>query len=310
MELKIISPTEDGFIKNIEFNFEELKTEMASRLVKYEGLVYNEESIQDAKKDRATLNKLHKALSDKRIVIKKLCLAPYVKFEAQIKELSALIQQPMLAIDNQVKGYETQKKETKQKQIVKFWEKSESSAKTLIKFESVFNDKWLNATVSMTKVETEITALFDRVENEMQVIKDLKTEFEGQVVSVYLQGFSIARALTENTRLLENKRLHEAYLEEQRIKKEQQAQAAEARRKALEDQKLLPAAAPVQKTAEPEKVEVRADIPKEAPKVEQIEDPVQQIDFRVWATKAQLSDLKGFLAANGIRYGRVTQEAA
>ena len=33
MELKIYSPTEDGFIQKIEWNFEELKTEIAEKLV-------------------------------------------------------------------------------------------------------------------------------------------------------------------------------------------------------------------------------------------------------------------------------------
>ena len=48
--------------ERIEWNYEELKAEIAERVQHYETLVYTDETIKEAKADRANLNKLKKAL--------------------------------------------------------------------------------------------------------------------------------------------------------------------------------------------------------------------------------------------------------
>ena len=63
MEFKIINPTEDsGFLQNIEFNFDELKSELSKSLEKYQGLTYTEETLKEGKTDKANLNKLKEAI--------------------------------------------------------------------------------------------------------------------------------------------------------------------------------------------------------------------------------------------------------
>lgn len=109
MELKIYNPHEDGFIKAIEWNYEELKAELSQKLEQYKGLVYTEDQIKEAKADRAKLNALATAIDDKRKQIKKQCLQPYEQFEAQIKDLLAVIKEPVALIDSQIKGYEEEK---------------------------------------------------------------------------------------------------------------------------------------------------------------------------------------------------------
>ena len=61
MELKIISPQEGGFVKEIQWNNEELKAEISEKMQDYKNLVFTEETIKEAKKDRANLNKLKNA---------------------------------------------------------------------------------------------------------------------------------------------------------------------------------------------------------------------------------------------------------
>jgi len=49
MELKIYNPSEEnGFLKAIEWNYEELKAELSQKLEDYKGLVYTEEQIKEA----------------------------------------------------------------------------------------------------------------------------------------------------------------------------------------------------------------------------------------------------------------------
>lgn len=92
--------------KTIDFNFEELKGQLAESLALYTGLVVTEDGIKGAKEDRAKLNKLREALENKRKEVKRECMTPYTDFEAKVKELVGLIDQPIAAIDAQLKEYE------------------------------------------------------------------------------------------------------------------------------------------------------------------------------------------------------------
>ena len=97
----------------IEFNFEELKSEIENKLVKYNNLVVTEDSIRQAKSDKADLNKFITALEDSRKEVKRRCLEPYNDFEAKCKELVMLVKAPVVAIDNQIKEFENIKKQEK-----------------------------------------------------------------------------------------------------------------------------------------------------------------------------------------------------
>ena len=71
MELKIYNPQVDGFLKSIDWNFDELKEEITKKSSDYLNLVYSSDQIKDAKQDRANLRKLVTALENKRKEIKK-----------------------------------------------------------------------------------------------------------------------------------------------------------------------------------------------------------------------------------------------
>lgn len=52
MELKIYNPQEGGYLKKIEWNFEELKEEVTAKAKEYAATVYTDETIKAAKADR------------------------------------------------------------------------------------------------------------------------------------------------------------------------------------------------------------------------------------------------------------------
>ena len=97
----------------LEFNYDTLKSALAARMDLYRGLVVTEDGIKAAKQDRADLNKLREAIDAKRKEVKKACLAPYNNFEARVKELTALVDAPIAAIDKQLQQYEEQRRATK-----------------------------------------------------------------------------------------------------------------------------------------------------------------------------------------------------
>lgn len=85
LSLVISQPDEGKFLQKIGWNKEQIMNAVAEITKQYTGLTYTEEQMQDAKKDRATLNAMRKDISDRRIQVKKALMAPYEAFEADTK---------------------------------------------------------------------------------------------------------------------------------------------------------------------------------------------------------------------------------
>ena len=76
LEIKVTAPTDDAFVEHIVWNADEIAREVEAKVGYYKNLVYTEDQVTEAKKDRAQLNKFIKALRDKDREIKDRCLAP------------------------------------------------------------------------------------------------------------------------------------------------------------------------------------------------------------------------------------------
>ena len=108
MELRINEVTTP---EQITFNYDELKQELTEKMAFYETLVYTDEQVKDAKADRASLNKLKKALNDERLRQEREYMKPFDTFKAQINEIIGIIDKPVALIDKQVKDFEEKKKQ-------------------------------------------------------------------------------------------------------------------------------------------------------------------------------------------------------
>lgn len=199
MELKIYNPTEDGFIKAIEWNHEEIKHEVAEKVKLYANIVYTDNQIKEAKADRAKLNKFVKALEDKRKEIKKQCLTPYEDFEKKMKEIIAIVNEPIAIIDRQVKGYEDQKKAEKIEEIKKYWILQADKIPE-VTLDAIFNQKWLNASVSMKSIQDEINAKLEQIKNDIATLENLP-EFGFEAKEVYKSTLDVNKAINEAKRM-------------------------------------------------------------------------------------------------------------
>lgn len=198
MELKV---EEVQVPEQIKFNFEELRTELITKCQEYEMMVYSDDQIKMAKSDRASLNKLKKALNDERIRREKEYLKPFEEFKAKINEIIAIIDKPVAIIDKQVKAYEEEQKVKKTEQIETIFNTIEGKPEWLI-LKAIWNEKWLNATFSLSSIESEIK------ERLMQIIKDVNTlsdlpQFGFEATEIYKTTLDVNRALNEGARLAE-----------------------------------------------------------------------------------------------------------
>lgn len=117
MEIRLVNPTEDGFLQKIDWNKAELEENVRSIVAAYQGLVYTEDTVSDAKNDRAALRKLLNEIEDRRKLVKKKCMEPYEVFESDLKDVTALIKEQISIIDGQVKEYENSVKEEKKARL-------------------------------------------------------------------------------------------------------------------------------------------------------------------------------------------------
>lgn len=287
MELKVKTPT---FPEVIEFNFQELKQEITEKASTYVNLVYSDDQIADAKKDRATLNKFVKALSDERIKIKKECLKPYEDFEAKIKELDGIVSAAIKNIDDQVKGYEEQKKQDKLAKIQEYYNSIEKPELHWLGFPAIYDAKWLNASVSMKSIQEEINARLEQIASDLDTLQNLP-EFSFEAVEVYKTTLNLGKAIQEGQRLAEiQKRKEEA----ERLKAEREAEqarlAAEAEAKKQAQEEL------------PLDVDRSNDVV-ENPTITKPQAPAKQwVSFKALLTVDEARDLKKFFDDKCIDY--------
>jgi len=220
MELKIYNPTEDGFVKAIEWNHEEIKQEVSAKVEYYKNLVYTDEQIKDAKTDRATLNKFVTALEDKRKEIKKQCLVPYEEFEKKMKEIVAIVQEPINLIDSQVKAYEDKQKQEKLEKINEYMKQVEENLPDEIHIP--IDPKWLNASVSMKSVQETINEKAEQIRNDIETLSNLP-EFGFEATEVYKTTLDMNKAINEAKRMSEIAKARAEH--EARIKAQEEEQA-------------------------------------------------------------------------------------
>ena len=113
LEIKVTAPTDEMFFEHIVWNADEIAKEVAAKVGYYKNLVYTDDQVAEAKKDRAQLNKFIRALKDKDREIKDRCLKPYDEFHNNMLKIISLVEEPAALIDKQIKGYEESQKKQK-----------------------------------------------------------------------------------------------------------------------------------------------------------------------------------------------------
>lgn len=280
MELIITSPKETDFVKAIEFNYDELKSELSANLEKYRNVVYGENDIKDAEGDRAKLNKFSAALDDKRKEIKNKCLEPYEPFAVKINELVDMVKEQSSAIDVQIKAYEAKYKDGKTEEIREYWNSVIGDLAELLPLNAVFNAKWLNKGARIKAIQAEIDGIIAKTKDDLAAIDSLESEFQVEVKSVYLKTFDLGEALRRNE-----------YLKSQKAAQESRERAiAEANAKrGIEQPKPQPVAQP--------KSEPQAQT--------QSAEPKRRYEFWVEMDREQTAALRQFLITNNIQYGSI-----
>lgn len=262
----------------IDFNFEDLKEALTAELELYKNLVFTEDTKADAKKTVAELRKLKKQISDKRIEVKKLYMQPYTDFEAKVKELDKLINEPIAYISEQIDAFEQKRIEEKRELINEIYLELVSEREDIAGYAElnrVYDSKWENASTSKKTIQEAITSYLDSVDNDIAAIESMESEYEAKALMRYKETGVLSDALLT--------------IRQWEKQKEEILKAEEEKQAEAEADEILDAPEPIEEFIEPTE---KNDIMKIA-RYEVKVDPFQQ------------TQLECYMQECGIQYRRL-----
>ncbi len=192
MELKV---NELVVPERIKWNYEELKKELTEKTELYATVVYTDETIKQAKADRAKLNALKTALNSERIRMEREYMTPFNEFKSQVAEIIAIIDKPVKAIDSQIKDFEKREQDEKRAKIIELFDGIQNKPEWL-KIEQLWDPRWLNKSVTFRMIEENILGWLNRIETELATIETLaEGSFEAE--AEYKRTLDMGGAIAE-----------------------------------------------------------------------------------------------------------------
>lgn len=241
---------------------------------RYDAENYSDDNIDQAKADKALLNKAAKELNDKRIKLEREWAQPFQEFKGIITETCQMLTQASSKIDKVVGEVEWKAKEVKRTMIHELWERK---GITLFPLSKIWDERWLNKTKRLPAVEKEIGEKLLKVEADLDSFDALDEEDREVARAYYLDCFDLQRSLAYARVMRENK---------EKLKAEEQARRqAEATR-----------ATYVAPTAEPAPTSTTTE--NEAP--DEVIPEILERTMVVRGTREQLIALADFMKSEGI----------
>lgn len=301
----------------VTWNFEEIKTNLEAALAEYTSMVYDDDSIKSAKTDVATLRALAKTIEDRRKEVKEKCLEPYGVIEKQAKELVALIDKPIAAINTQVQDYEKRRKEKARAEIDAYWKQKVGALPECIwekAHEHIYDSRWENATATKKSWKEGIDNGIQLIVGDIETIKSFASKYENDMLQVFYKSLTLQDAI---------RKMNELNAQEQRILEQQkrEQEEREARERAAAEQAAREQTAPTsentQEMVQPESVEKTAVSAQEIPtspapaEMRQAQVPEraypggQIATLRITGTPQQVAKIKDYIRFTGASFEEV-----
>lgn len=271
----------------ISFNFEEIKEQLSAEMAYYKGMLFTEETKKEAKETVAALRKLKKEVSDRRIEIKKAYLKPYDDFEAKVKELDALINEPIAFISEQVAEFERRRVEEKKKLIDEIYAgimAEHDFVAEYLPLDRIYDSKWENATTTQKAITEAIADRVERMERDLYTIREMQSEFEDKGLAKYKSTLELADAIAVMNQYQKQK---EEIMRREKEREERQRAEEAAKAVPVSDPVPVAPAAAVQEENQSRKASANA------------------VTYEVIADPFQIAQLESAMREYGIEYRRV-----
>lgn len=258
----------------LETNALAVKEKVQEILKKYDLENYKDKDPIVAKNDRAVLNKTAKVLDEKRLEVERKFMEPINPFKGIIKETIEMITKASSQIDTIVKEAENREKEEKKKAILVIFESEVKELKDIVKFEDIFDERYLNKTFKIEDVEKDITSKLEQIRNDLITISELHSKYEIELKNDYLKHFDLGLIIRKNSELMQKEEL--------------------LKNQTSETEKII-------EEAKEEKMQKMSEQVVEAKE----EEPILTFTLKITGKKNQLIALRKFIEVNGMNYEKI-----
>lgn len=260
-------------LAKIEDNIMEVKEYAIKLNDYYSNIVWTEDTLTDAKEEKANVNKF----KDKVAEFRKNIIAEYKKpievFETTAKDTEKLLADTYDTINIQVKKYEDEKKEQIYQLCVDYF--NEQAMSRNIDF-ATFDQMNVNITLGMAtktgdltkKTKEDIEAFVERIEKDIELIN--AGEYVNETLVEYKQTLNASQSILDVKRRMQQ-------IEEEKAKQEEINKQKEIEKETIK------------------KVDETLSAPKE-------EEKTYSVTFKVWGTIEELKRMKEYLVNGGYKY--------
>lgn len=296
---------------SIDINFDTLEEQLDKKLSEYKGAVFTESSKAIAKAEVASLRKLKKDIEDSRKAVKKKWMEPYEQFEKKMKSLSAKVDEPINAINEQVQAFEEKRKQEKRELIRNLYEDTLADyedCRDYISLDKLYDSKWENASVSAKSIKKDMMERMSGIQTAVSSIKAMHSDKEEDALTLYKQTLDLNRALQMISVYEQNKAEALKREEERRRQEEERRIQAEIERAKMAEREAIRREEQIRKE-EQEKAEEFIPIPGPDPDIDDNNLPFEQPTtitayYRVVATVEELEAVETAFNSIGIYFER------
>lgn len=176
MELRVMTDLAAIQGQSIDYNAEQIKSELAAFLDKYTGLVVTDENIPEARAARADVNKVRDSINQAKIEAKKAYMAPYARFEKEVKALLAMCDAVASGIDSGIKEYEILVKEHKRAKLLAMFREMTEGIEQYVSFNDVYDPKWLLASAKESDAQKVMLEYAEQSKLNLEAIAQMAKE--------------------------------------------------------------------------------------------------------------------------------------
>ena len=289
-KLELVKPEFDGEIQvriksvgEIESNMKEVKGYVEELNNYYKSVTFTEETLKEAKEEKAKVNKFKTEVADYRKKITAEYNKPIKVFEDTAKETEKLLSETYNTINQQVAGFEEEQKRQKEQEIREYFEEYKTvNDIDFVNYEQAQINVTLTASVKSLKEQAK--AFIDRIMDDLKLIET--QECKEEILVEYKQNLNVSKSIQEVAN--RHKLLEEEKKKQEELKNKQLEEAKRQADISIKEQELATKNA-------------LDNFVIEAPKVVEQEE-ILTLSFKVRGTRNKLKELKRFLIEGGYDY--------
>lgn len=170
----------------IKVNYDQMDEYLNGMELAYKEYTVTEDTIPDAKANRATLNKICDEIETRRKAIKKEFEKPVKSFEAELKQRTERIRKIIKKIDDDLDVYEQKRIAEKRETVKRLYDENIGEYADYLPLESIRNPKWDNKTYSENAIITDIQEAVLALKNDLRTIDSMCSPWQEECKAVYL----------------------------------------------------------------------------------------------------------------------------